>query len=78
MIFVIWSDYDHSAAVESFADVAKESAEKFVVDLLEKEDDNDYGTRLHAIIKGDRLGFKRVRVIQKVNLIMGDGSRVCP
>jgi len=66
MIFVIWSDYDHSAAIESFTDEEEYKAETFTASLIVKQEKNEYGTRVKAIIKGSILDFKIVEVTKSI------------
>ena len=70
MIYIFWSDWDNTKVVE--IDTVEE-AEEVLATLKAKEDDDDYGTRIHAVIEGKKLKITTVQVTSKIKLDNREG-----
>jgi len=63
-IFIIWSDYDGNY-IEEFSLDEKDKAEKRCVKIVEIK---DYGVQIDAVIQGNMLTMKTIKVISKISL----------
>ena len=64
-IFIIWSNYD-GANIDEYDSI--EAAEIAAAEIMAKEDDDNYGTTLMAIIKGKELVFSVIETVSKVKI----------
>lgn len=71
MIFIVWSDYDNRT-VERIDrgdyELNIKRAEEICAKIKAREEDDSYGTRLHAVIEGEELIIDHVERISIIKL----------